>query len=151
MAITITDVADYSTLKGKELEFSDWHLVTQEDVSQFADTTRDWAWIHVDAERASKGPFGGTIAHGLFTLSLLPYLMRQVISYEGTGTGLNYGFNKVRFIAPVPVGSHIRLKLAIEDVVQLDGGVEVVMAAVIECDEAERPVCVATWLARYYG
>ena len=137
--------------KGEKLGTSDWLSITQEQVNQFADATLDHQWIHLDAERAAAGPFGGTIAHGYLTLSLLPKLNSEIYRFEGIKMGINYGLNKVRFTSPVPVGSRLRARyevLSVEDVG--GGGVQVANKVTIELEGSERPACVAETLSRYY-
>ena len=105
---TITGLRELKDAEGEELGTSDWHEVTQDDVNTFADVTGDHQWIHVDVERAKDTPFGGTIAHGYYTLSLVPKLAEQIVSYEGFAFGLNYGLDRVRFPAAMPVGGRVR-------------------------------------------
>src|SRR3954447_1594685 len=107
----VTTVEQLKQYVGQELRVGDWHLVTQEEINQFADATGDHQWIHVDVERARNGPFGAPIAHGFLTLSLYPVLIGEILAVEGCGLTVNYGLNKVRFPAPVPVGSLLRLQL----------------------------------------
>src|SRR5689334_794307 len=102
------NLAELATAKGEHLGYSDWHTVTQEQIDQFADATGDHQWIHVDTEKAAAGPFGTTIAHGYLTLSLLPVLLKDVYRVDGIRMGINYGSNKIRYPATVPVGSRIR-------------------------------------------
>jgi acyl dehydratase len=110
---TITSVEELKQHVGKETRVGDWHTVTQEEINQFADATGDHQWIHVDQERAKAGPFGGTIAHGYLTLSMVIPLFAELLEVTGVSMGINYGLNKVRFPAPVPVGAKIRLAGAI--------------------------------------
>jgi len=135
---------------GEHLGHSDWLQVTQDRVNTFADATDDHQWIHVDVERAKSGPFRGPIAHGYLTLSLLIPLWSRLVELRGIGMAVNYGLNKVRFPAPVPVGSKIRLGATLYDVKDVPGGVEAVIDAVIECDGSDKPVCVAQAIHRYY-
>jgi acyl dehydratase len=128
---------------GEELGTSDWVTIDQERVNTFADATDDHQWIHVDEERAKAGPFGGTIAHGYLTLSLIPWLGSQVFSIETDGARLNYGLNKVRFPNPVLVGQRVRLTVTLGDVVDLPAGKQVSLKHVIEIDGAAKPACVA--------
>jgi acyl dehydratase len=129
-----------------------WLEVDQSRVDLFADATGDHQWIHVDPERAAGGPFGGTIAHGYLTLSLLPVLMKDVYSVDGVKMGINYGLNKVRFPAPVRVGSKVRLTAEIASVDELPGnGVQVTLKSTVEVDGGDKPVCVAESVVRYYG
>jgi acyl dehydratase len=135
---------------GLELGASDWLVVTQEQIDQFADLTGDDAAIHVDTERAAQGPFGSTIAHGLLTLSLQVKPWGELMQLEDKRLGLNYGLNRVRFPAPVPVGSRIRSSYRVVDVTDVDGGVQVTVAATTERQGSEKPVCVFEIVARFY-
>ena len=152
MSSTTTTMAELPGLLGSELGTSDWHEITQENVNLFADATGDHQWIHVDVERAkSESPFGGPIAHGYLTLSLLAPLSSQVLVVTDTVMGVNYGLNKVRFPAPVPVGSKVRLSATLADVQEIAGGIQVTVAAVIEREGGDKPVCIAEPVFRYYG
>ncbi|MGY1834588.1 MaoC family dehydratase [Blastococcus sp. SYSU DS0669] len=149
---TTTTMAELSGLTGTELGTSDWHEVTQEHVDQFAEATGDHQWIHVDVERAKKeSPFGGPIAHGYLTLSLLASLSGQVLAVTDTVMGVNYGLNKVRFPSPVPVGSRVRLTATLKSVEEVTGGLQVTLGAVIEREGGDKPVCIAEPVFRYYG
>src|SRR5580700_11867219 len=117
---------------GEHLGYSDWLEVTQDRVNQFADATGDHQWIHVDPERAKSGPFGGPIAHGFLTLSLIPALLPEVLAVSGISMGVNYGTNKVRFPAPVPVGSDLRLGATLAEVDEVQGGVQGTLDVVLE-------------------
>jgi acyl dehydratase len=128
---------------GEEIGSSDWLEVTQERVNAFADATDDHQWIHVDLERAAAGPFGGTIAHGFLTLSLLPYFSTRVFSIETAGPRLNYGLNKVRFPAPVPVGARIRATVTVAELTDLPMGQQLVIRFVVELEGSDKPACVA--------
>ena len=128
---------------GQEIGTSDWVEITQERVDKFAEATDDFQWIHVDQERAEAGPFGGTIAHGYLTLSLIPWLGSQVFSLETPGAKLNYGVNKVRFPHPVRVGSRIRSSISVVDVADLPAGKQLTLKHVIEIEGEEKPACVA--------
>jgi len=123
--------------------YSDWHVVTQEQVNMFAEATGDHQWIHVDVERAASGPFGGTIAHGYLTLSLVPWLGSQVFSLETPGAKLNYGVNKVRFPNPVRVGSRVRNTVSVGDVTDLPSGKQLILKHVVEIEGEDKPACVA--------
>lgn len=135
---------------GGRLGYSDWLAVDQRRVDLFADATGDHQWIHVDPERAAAGPFGTTIAHGYLTLSLLPVLVPQVFRVEGVRMGLNYGTDKVRFPAPVPVGSRLRATAVLQKVAEAGGGVQVTAAVTVEREGGDKPVCVAESVSRYY-
>ncbi|WP_035855356.1 MaoC family dehydratase [Cryptosporangium arvum] len=149
---TTTTVAELPKLAGTELGSSDWFEVTQERVNLFADSTGDHQWIHTDPERAkAESPFGGPIAHGYLTLSLLIPMWSQVLTVTDATMGVNYGLNKVRFPAPVPVGSKIRLTATLTGVDEVDGGYQLTVAAVIEAEGAAKPVCIAEPIFRTYG
>ncbi|MEU2454391.1 MaoC family dehydratase [Streptomyces sp. NPDC012765] len=135
---------------GEPLGPSAWLEVDQKRIDLFADATGDHQWIHVDPERAADGPFGSTIAHGYLTLSLLPSLVPQVMRVEGMRMGLNYGTNKVRFPAPVPVGSRLRATAVITEVAEAGGGVQVTATVTVEREGGDKPVCVAESVSRYY-
>ena len=128
---------------GEHLGHSDWHTVTQEKVNQFADATGDHQWIHVDTEKAKSGPFGGTIAHGYMTLSLIPMLNAQIYRVDGLSMGINYGTNKVRFPAPVPVGSRVRAGAEVVEVNDIPQGAQAVVRTTIEVEDSDKPACVA--------
>lgn len=128
---------------GEHLGYSDWHTVTQKQVDLFAEATGDDQWIHVDVERARSGPFGGTIAHGYLTLSLLPVLIREVYEVKGLAMGLNYGSNKVRFPTPVPVGSRIRAGVELVELSRAPTGARSVVRATVELEGSDKPACVA--------
>ncbi len=137
---------------GDHLGYSAWREVTQEQVNLFADATGDHQWIHVDPERAEReSPFGAPIAHGYLTLSLAPALLSEVVSVSGVTMGLNYGCNRVRFPAPVPVGSRLRLGATLVSVDDVPGGVQVVMGLTFEVEGQEKPSCVAEAVYRYYS
>lgn len=128
---------------GEHLGFSDWHRVTQDQIDTFARATGDFQWIHCDAERAATGPFGRTIAHGYLTLSLVPVLSKQVYAVEGVAMEMNYGANKIRFLAPVPVDSRIRLGVQLQEVVEGGSGAQMVMVMTVQIEDVARPACVA--------
>jgi acyl dehydratase len=132
---------------GEELGTSDWLEITQQRVDAFADATGDHQWIHVDVERAASGPFGGTIAHGYLTLSLIPQLTPQIFVLDTPGTKLNYGVNKVRFPSPVPVGSRIRATATIAEVTDVPAGKQLVTRYTIETEGQDKPACVAETVA----
>jgi len=149
---TTTTMAEVPGLLGSELGSSDWFVVTQEHVDQFAEATGDHQWIHVDVERAkAESPFGGPIAHGYLTLSLLAPLSSQVLVVTDTVMGVNYGLNKVRFPSPVPVGAKVRLTASLKNVEEIAGGLQLTLAAVIEREGGDKPVCIAEPVYRYYG
>jgi acyl dehydratase len=136
-------IDDLKQAVGEHLGHSDWHTVTQEKVDLFADATGDHQWIHVDPERAKAGPFGGTIAHGYLTLSLLPMLNQQIYRIDGLTMGINYGTNKVRFPSPVPVGSRVRAGTEVLEVNPNAQGAQAVVRTTIEVEGGEKPACVA--------
>ncbi|MGA8678977.1 MAG: MaoC family dehydratase [Acidimicrobiales bacterium] len=136
---------------GTELGPSEWHEITQRQIDLFAEATGDHQWIHVDPERAKAGPFGTTIAHGFLTLSLISYLLPQVIRVSGISMGINYGANRVRFPAPVPVGSRVRARGRIQSVDDVAGGVQMTTLVTIEVEGNEKPACVVESISRYLG
>ena len=146
----IDGVEGLRQLAGEELGSSDWIEVTQEQVDQFATATGDHQWIHVDPERAAEGPFGQTIAHGFLTLSLIPSVLPQVVDVQGFTMGVNYGLDKVRFPAPVPVGSKLRGTVTLEEVTEVAGGVQSAYTIVFEIEGGDKPVCVARFLERRF-
>ncbi len=150
MTTTIQGVDEFRTLVGTHLGYSDWVVVDQERIDRFADATGDHQWIHVEPERARNGPFGGTIAHGYLTLSLVPYLLAQVVHVENVAMGVNYGCNKVRFPAPVPVGSEVRAGAVVASAEEVPGGVQVALDVTIEVRGAVKPSCAAQVVVRYY-
>ena len=149
---TTATMAELPGLAGTELGRSDWYEVTQESVNLFADATGDHQWIHVDVERAkAESPFGGPIAHGYLTLSLLIPLVAQVLVVADAVMGVNYGLNKVRFPAPVPVGSKVRARVTLKDVEEAAGGLQTTFSVTIEREGGDKPVCIAEWVVRQYG
>ncbi|MGE0325645.1 MAG: MaoC family dehydratase [Polyangiaceae bacterium] len=134
---------------GAELGPTDYIEIDQQRVNQFADATGDHQWIHVDVERAKSGPFGGTIAHGYLTLSLSSYFMPRLIRVENISMGLNYGVNKLRFPAPVRVGSRLRARGQIANVEDVKGGVQVTIVITLEVEGQEKPACVIESLSRF--
>jgi acyl dehydratase len=137
--------------EGSQLGPTDWLEVTQERVNLFADATDDHQWIHVDPEQAASGPFGATIAHGLLTLSLLPHFTSQMYTVGNIAMAINYGYNKVRFITPVKVGSKIRARAAIAKVDQLDGAVQATLTTTVEIEGSGKPAAVAESIVRFIG
>src|SRR3712207_3590781 len=135
---------------GEEIGVSDWREVTQADIDAFADVTGDHQWIHVDPERAKDTPFGGTIAHGYYTLSLAPRFTEQALSLEGFAFAVNYGLNKVRFPAPLPVDSKVRMHAKLAGVEPVPGGAQMRLELTFEREGGDKPVCVAETLARVY-
>ena len=149
--ITVTGLDEIKALAGKDLGHSRWLDITQDRVNTFADATDDHQWIHVDVERAkAESPFGGPIAHGYLTLSLLIPMWSQVLVVTDVAMAVNYGLNKVRFPAPVPVGAKIRLTATLADVEEIKGGVQVTVAATIAREGSDKPVCIAEPVFRFY-
>jgi acyl dehydratase len=138
-------------LVGQHLGHSDWVEITQERVNQFADATGDHQWIHVDPERAAtESPYGGPIAHGYLTLSLLPMLVPQIVEITGFALTVNYGTEKVRFPAPVPVGSRVRAGAVLDSVTPVEGGVQMLVTVTVEIEGGSKPAMVATSVSRRY-
>ena len=136
---------------GQRVAVSPWTEITQTQVNQFAEATGDHQWIHIDVEKAKAGPFGGPIAHGFLTLSLIPMLSESAIKIEEVRMGVNYGLNKVRFTSPVPVGSKLRGHMKLLSATTIDGnGMQFAWEMTIEREGAEKPACIAESLARYY-
>jgi len=135
---------------GEQLGSSDWVTVDQKQVDTFAEATGDHQWIHVDVEKAKAGPFGGTIAHGFLTLSLLPIFSWQVYKIENVKMGINYGLNKVRFTSPVPVNSRLRGSYELLEVSEVKDALQVITKVTVEIEGSERPACVAEWVSRVY-
>ncbi len=134
---------------GERLGASAWHEVTQAQVSLFADATGDHQWIHLDPERAAAGPFGGTVAHGFLTLSLAPTLVEEVLEVTDASVTINYGLNKVRFPASMPVGGRVRADVRCVAVEEVPGGLQATLAVTFEHEGSGKPVCVAELLLRY--
>jgi len=148
--IHIPALASLKERVGEELAVGEWLTVDQAMIDKFADATGDHQWIHIDRERAAKGPFGTTIAHGFLTLSLLPKLAESALKVDDVRMGVNYGLNRVRFPAPVPSGSRIRAHLKLLSYEPLDGGAQLVMEVTMERDGSDKPVCVAETVSRRY-
>jgi acyl dehydratase len=147
---TFESVAELAAARGQSIGQSDWVTITQEDVNLFADATGDHQWIHVDPERAANGPFGNTIAHGFMTLALLPRLQHQMYTVNGIKLAVNYGLNRVRFPAPVPVGSRVRARSSLIGVEELgNGAVQATIATIVEIEGSAKPACVAESIVRY--
>ena len=145
----VEGVEGLTALVGQHGGDSDWLEITQDRVSRFADATGDHQWIHVDPERAAAGPFGGPIAHGYLTLSLVSYFLPQVWRVEGFGMGVNYGLERLRFPAPVPVGSRVRLRADLAEATPVEGGVQAAVDLTVEVDGGPKPALVARGLFRY--
>ena len=148
--LTVTGIEGLRALVGQQIGWSEPFEVTQEQVNTFADATGDHQWIHVDPERAKSGPFGGAIAHGYLTLSLGPYFLPKMWRVDGFAMGVNYGCEKVRFPAPVPVGGKVRCGATLDALDEITGGVALTMTLTFEVEGARKPSCVATVVYRYY-
>jgi len=147
---TTIALSDLAGMVGKHLGHSDWHTVDQTQINRFADATGDHQWIHVDIERAKSGPFGTTIGHGYLTLSLVPSFVYQLLKVDGAKLVVNYGLNKVRFPAPVPSGSRVRMGAEIAAAEPVAGGLQVTLNGTFEIEGQPKPACVAQILFRYY-
>ena len=144
-------LSELQSLQGQEVVVSEWITISQEQVQQFANATGDHQWIHVDVERARQGPFGGPIAHGFLTLSLIPRFFDESLQVREVRMGVNYGLNRVRFMAPVPVGSRLRGRMRLDKCEAIDrSGLQTTWTVSIEREGADKPVCVAESLARMY-
>ncbi len=145
------DLAEFVAAEGTHLGPTEWLEITQDRVNLFADATDDHQWIHVDPERAADGPFGGTIAHGLLTLSLLPHFTHHLYSVGNVAMAINYGYNKVRFITPVRVGAKLRARAEIAAVAQLDNAVQATLSTTVEIEGSDKPAAVAESIVRFLG
>jgi acyl dehydratase len=150
MRTEIDEPAELLDLVGQRLGTSPWLEVTQADVDDFARVTRDQQWIHVDRRRAAAGPFGTTIAHGFFVLSLCSYFGDETLVIRSAGMGINYGLDRVRFTSPVPVGSRIRAHVDLASAARIEDGVQYSLSVVVEREDHDKPVCVAVLLGRAY-
>ncbi len=147
----MTTIRDLASRVGQEVGVSPWVEITQERIDTFAKAIEDFQWIHVDPARAKASPFGGTIAHGFLTLSLLSHLSEQTFSFSDRRMGINYGLNRVRFTSPVPVGSRVRARFTLAKFETIEGdGVQVTWNTVVEIEGASKPALVAEWLGRHY-
>jgi acyl dehydratase len=149
--LTISTIDEAKSHEGEEIGVSEWHAVTQQDIDTFAEVTGDHYFIHTDPERAKQTPFGGTIAHGYYTLSLAPRFAYTLVTYEGFSFGVNYGVNKVRFPAPMPVGDKVRMRMKLAKVEEIPGGAQITTELTFEREGGEKPVCVAESLSRVYA
>ena len=147
-AVSPSTLKDLQALVGVPIGPTEWVEVTQDEIDRFAEATRDWQWIHVDAERAANGPFGTTVAHGLYSLALAPGMSGTLIDHSGFAHSLNYGYDRIRFPAPVPVGSRLRMHLVILAAEAVDGGIQMRSRQTIEREGSTKPVLVAENLAR---
>lgn len=150
MAAQTVGIHELEPRVGSEIAVSPWLSVEQDRIDLFAGATDDHQWIHVDAERARKGPFGRTIAHGFLTLSLLPRMMSEALEVDGVRMSVNYGLNRVRFTSPVPSGSRLRARLVLAKLEKIDGGVQLTWSATVEREGGDKPCLVAEWLVRHY-
>ena len=149
---TFQTLSELAACVGQEVAVSDWLTITQAQVNQFADATGDHQWIHVDPEKAKAGPFGGPIAHGFLTLSLLPKFFESSFDIVQSRMGVNYGLNKVRFTAPVPVGSRLRARMTLLACEDIDNhGVQMTWQVTVEREGSVKPVCIAESLVRRYA
>jgi acyl dehydratase len=148
--LTVNGIDELKAHAGEDVGVSGWHEVTQAKVDAFADATGDHQWIHVDPERARETPFGGTIAHGYYTLSLAPRFLEELLHVDGVALMVNYGLNKLRFPAALPVGDRVRMRLRLAAVDDMPGGVMVTSEMTFESDGGEKPVCVAESLTCVY-
>ena len=147
--VTVDLQGNVDALVGTEVAVSEWLCVAQSTVGEFADATGDHQWIHIDPERAAREtPFGGTIAHGLLTLSLLPRLFQSTIALEPRRMGINVGFNRVRFTSPVCVGTRIRARFTLQSAEKIAGGLQFVWKVTVESEGNDKPACVAEWVTR---
>ena len=151
-AITIDSLAQLKDLVGKEVAVSDWIAITQKHINEFADATGDHQWIHVDPERAAReSPYGKTVAHGFLTLSMLSLFAQQTIKFANIRMGINYGFNRVRFTGPVPVGANLRARFELHELEEIKGGAQTTWNVTMECEGESKPCCIAQWVTRRYG
>jgi acyl dehydratase len=151
MTTHIESIKELSNHVGQEVAVSDWFEVTQERINQFAEATEDRQWIHTDPERAAReSPYQTTIAHGFLTLSLLSKLAMSTMSVGGVSMGINYGLNRVRFIAPVPAGARIRGRFTLVALEEINGGAQATWSVTVEREGGDKPCCAAEWLVRYY-
>jgi acyl dehydratase len=151
VARVVDSIAALKDLAGREIAVTDWLTVTQERIRQFAGTTEDRQWIHVDPERAKReSPYGTTIAHGFLTLSLMSYFLGQAVEVRGLRMSVNYGLNRVRFPAAVPAGSRIRARVALNSAKDFPEGCEAIFSITIEREGSAKPCCAAEWVVRFY-
>lgn len=149
--VSLTGIEDLRARIGQEVVVSDWLEVTQSRIDQFAEATGDHQWIHVDVERARReSPFKAPIAHGFLTLSLLSKFINESLHFGGTKMGVNYGFNRLRFTDPVPVGARIRARFKLDKLEDLDGGVQMIWAVTVEREGSGKPCLVGEWVTRRY-
>ncbi len=147
---TFPHLGDLAALQGQEIGRSDWVVVTQSSIDQFAQSTGDAQWIHVDPVRAAAGPFGTPVAHGFLTLSLLSRLFADAVAFEDVRMSLNYGLDRVRFPSPVPVGSRLRALCVLDTFQAIEGGAQVTVTVTVEREGGAKPACVAQWVTRHF-
>jgi acyl dehydratase len=150
MATVFKQPKDILAKVGKHLGYSDWLVITQERINQFAEATGDHQWIHVDPERAKSGPFGSTIAHGYLTLSLVNYFLPQIVSVENVSMGVNVGTDRVRFTSPVPVGSRVRAGGELVKASDIKGAIQATVRVTIEVEGSDKPACIADTVSRFF-
>lgn len=151
MTVIAEGVGGVRALTGTRLGYSDWAVITQEQVDRFADATGDRQWIHVDVERAAReSAFGGPIAHGFLTVALIPCLLADIVQIRGFSMGVNYGCEKIRFPAPLPVGHRVRAHASVNEVTDVPGGVQMNVTVTVEIENSPKPACVAIVLLRRY-
>ncbi|MCH2170731.1 MaoC family dehydratase [Myxococcota bacterium] len=150
MATVFENPSEILNAVGKQLGKSDWLVIDQERIDQFAEATGDHQWIHVDPERAKEGPYGATIAHGYLTQSLVNFFLPQIVEVRGASMGINYGADKLRFPAPVPVGSRIRGSAELIACEEIKGCIQATVRVSVEIEGSERPACVIDTISRYY-
>ena len=148
--LTSVSIEDLRNRTGEELGVSSFHEVTQDTIDRFAEVTGDHQWIHTDPERAAASPFGGTVAHGYYTLSLAPVLLSEVVPLEQFAMGVNYGLDKLRFPAPLHVGDRVRARVVLDGVEDIPGGAQLRIAMTFEPESGGKPVCVAQVLYRVF-
>lgn len=150
--VEIESIAKLSEFVGREVAASDWIVVSQERINQFAEATEDQQWIHVDRERAAaESLFKTTIAHGFLTVSLLSRMAETAMNVAGVRMGVNYGFDRVRFVSPLPAGARIRARFVLAKIEAINGGAQAIWNATIERENQTKPVCTAEWIVRYYN
>ena len=148
---TFSSIDEFADAAGQDLGESGWTAIDQQRIDLFADATGDHQWIHVDPERSASGPFGRTIAHGFLTLSLLPVFHHEIYAVENVTMAVNYGLDKVRFVAPVPEGARVRGRAVLDSTQRLDGAVQGVVTTTIEIEGGEKPAAVVTSIVRFFG
>jgi acyl dehydratase len=149
-AVRIASLDELRPRIGQEIAVSDWIAVTQERIDRFADATGDHQWIHVDRERAARSPFGGTIAHGFLTLSLIPHLAAETLAFPPARMTVNYGLNRVRFTAPVPAGTRVRARFLLAALEDIAEGAQLTWKVTVEREGSDKPACVAETVSRRY-